>query len=138
MIFDRLERATRAMAVLLACASGCLDFSPIVVASAPDSGTTGDLCAACYRAANQPGPGCANEVAACNAIDRCKQAFECSEVKGCYRGSKENLVSCGTPCAAEAGVVTVDDPAIVAGTRFYACILGPCRQACFPETTRDQ
>jgi hypothetical protein len=113
-------------------AASCLEVSPIVVASSTNAANQSRECAACYTAPNDAGrPGCANEVTACYAVEKCKEAFDCSIEHGCFQGAREDLITCGQACASEAGFTSLSDTPFGLATNVYACLLGPCKDACF-------
>src|SRR5947207_1484065 len=132
MIFDR-----RVLPLLMGgffasiIVASCLDVSPIVVATSTNPSNQSRECAACYLQSNVPGPGCADEVTACSADARCRDAFQCSVTHGCFQGAKEQLITCGSGCATEAGFTSLSDTAYQLATALYACLLGPCKDACF-------
>ncbi|HEV8247311.1 MAG TPA: hypothetical protein VGP93_16145, partial [Polyangiaceae bacterium] len=102
-----------------------------MVATSTNASNQSRECAACYLTANNPGPGCADEVSACYASPKCKVAFECSVDRGCYQGAREELITCGSSCATEAGFTSLSGPDYELAVKVYACLLGPCRDACF-------
>jgi hypothetical protein len=62
-------------------------------------------CEACVRAPADPGPGCANFLAICNADLPCAATMECAIALGCLEQADQGLVvDCGRPCAVAAGL----------------------------------
>lgn len=87
-------------------------------------------CQACLTAPDQPGPGCATELAACKANAECAAAMACAFAKACFdRGSLSALISCGYPCAVEAGI-TLTDPAINLAYNLFQCAGKTCGVQC--------
>ena len=155
------RRARRVLALLglgLAAGSGaaagsaCLDATPVTVSNeetipdgAPpsadvqpgDGGTDREAeaapsaCDLCLHAPDTPGPGCADELAACQANPECGRAIACALGQGCFdMGSTAALVVCGLPCAAEAGIVTFTDPATTLAFNVFQCAGTTCATAC--------
>ena len=121
--------------VMTAAAAGCLDVTSVEVAP-PDASVAGaaGLCQECMFRENSPEqPGCSESFSACSQNDACLSAYLCSVDKGCYAGSKTQLISCGMPCASEAGIASLNDPAIAIAAAFFQCMQGPCGPACFPN-----
>src|SRR5258706_10485088 len=111
--------------------ASCLDVAPIVVAASTNASSKARECAVCYTAPDVPGPGCVDEVTACDADAKCKEAFDCSIEHGCFQGAREALISCGQACASEAGFTSLADNAYLLASNVYTCLLGPCKDACF-------
>ena len=128
----------------LCAASGCLDPAPVTV-TATGADASGDatsaaavaLCAECIMAPDQPGPGCATEMAACAALPVCETIVACANAAGCFaRGSLGAVEQCGLPCAAGSGLA-LGDPAYSAALQAFSCTVGPCGSACgLPEAGR--
>jgi hypothetical protein len=131
-------RAAVAAAVLLAgnVAVGCLDPSPYyldVDAAAPpprDAGADGGGCGRCLNAPDQPGPGCATEVAACQMDPVCRDTFACFQTRCEGLTSQEQVVGCGLPCAQEAGLTSTAGSTFTLATNVFNCLLGACLGAC--------
>lgn len=129
----------RALAIAFCLLQGCVDLTPVTV---PDAATPQDaemekdldrhaLCRLCIAAPNLPGPGCGNQLDACQATDRCREIYDCVYASGCFAGANRNeVISCGIPCASEAGALNPDDPAIVAVLAITDCAYGPCLSIC--------
>jgi hypothetical protein len=114
------------IAASLLCLHACLDTNAIDFVPAPittlppgDAGTDAedaDLrrpCQRCVEAPDEPGPGCGNAVAACVADPVCALVYECALAKGCLeKADQHDSVTCGVPCAEEAGVRTTTDPVV--------------------------
>ena len=128
--------------------SACLDmtpieFAPAVPEAAPppppiiDAGPdvpdvdTRPPCELCLESPDQPGPGCADELAACRADTKCKATYDCVLANGCLtKGSQKKMILCGLPCAENAGILTQDEPAAVLVLKVVACVQGACASAC--------
>jgi hypothetical protein len=121
----------------------CLDPSPYTMpASASDAAPPLDAsrdgdaaivttCTTCLQTPDTPGPGCADEVAACKASAKCNVALECALANACFeRGSLEKLVACGLPCAQDAGIVSNDDPALSQAYDLFHCAGTTCGGPC--------
>jgi hypothetical protein len=72
----------------------------------PDARADGPSpCESCVRAPPDPGPGCGDKFASCLADHGCGMTMECALRKGCGElGDRAAILSCGAPCAAEAGL----------------------------------
>ena len=91
----------------------------------------GELCLACLRAPTDPGPGCSDAYAQCAAVDHCIFLLECGTRLGCAgKPDQASVLTCGVPCALDAGIFDPAAPAIQAVTRVIGCIVGVCRPAC--------
>lgn len=138
-------------ALLAAAATGatvafvaCLDATPVTVAPldasadalggmAPDARPDARLtpCVRCIETPDQPGPGCGNELSTCMANTECAHALDCAIANGCFDlGSSGALISCGYPCAQEAGISTLNDPAITLAYGVFMCAAAACGPAC--------
>jgi hypothetical protein len=140
--------------VLLAVA--CLDMSPIIVENppvmrpdiyvprpdveVPDGADAAafdvDLrppCQMCLESPDQPGPGCAQEVAACNAIPQCAVTYACVVSSGClYLPTRAELAQCAIPCLQEAGITSMNTPAGMAAYNLTVCGFMICTKVCGP------
>ena len=132
----------------------CLDATPVTVASQVDSspppvdapvaaqdasrdsqpeaeaeaGPT--PCVKCLETPDDAGPGCGNELSACMANPKCAKAMQCAFANGCFdRGTMGGLISCGFPCAQQAGI-TLTDPAIDLAYAVFRCAAAACGPAC--------
>jgi len=123
--------------VVVMIVASCLDVSGVVVPVSIGAGSQSRECASCYSSPDSPGPGCADEVGACYEDERCKKAFVCSVEQGCFQGAKEQLISCGSECAHQAGFVSLQEQAYKLALDVYACLLGPCKDACFGQRSSD-
>lgn len=101
------------------------------VIQAADGGLT--ECRKCMLAPKDPGPGCANEFAACQGNELCVQHLECVEERGCSNlASREELFQCGSACY-EDHHVDINDPAVGLGYALYRCRIGACGSICHPD-----
>jgi len=123
--------------VVVTIVVGCLDVSGVSVPASIGAASQSRECASCYSSPDSPGPGCADEVAACYADERCKKAFVCSVEQGCFQGAKEQLITCGSECSRRAGFVSMQEHAYQLALDVYACLLGPCKDACFGRRSTD-
>ena len=91
-------------------------------------------CRACLGAANDPGPGCADELMRCGP-PRCSAMFECGYAAGCYFMPTINeSVQCQLPCVGP--IIGTDDPAIVPLTQLVMCAYAKCAEACTVRPTQ--
>ena len=106
------------------------------VVSVSDGETDGDAepplsCRACLEAPEDPGPGCAALTAACTSDMKCNIIYECAFEIGCwFLPTQAEIVSCGFPCYARAGVSNPADPVFTLGTPVVQCVLSVCQPAC--------
>lgn len=88
-------------------------------------------CEQCIESPDQPGPGCADELAACRADPRCNATYDCVIAHSCLtRGSQRRIILCGLPCAQDAGIIAQDDPAAVLVLAVVACLQTACPSEC--------
>lgn len=89
-------------------------------------------CQQCLEAPNQPGPGCANELAACQANALCADHLVCLEQQGCTAlTTREEMFTCGTQCWQDRHV-DINDPAVALGYAVYRCRITSCGSICYP------
>ena len=106
---------------------------PPVVDAGPDvpDVDTRPPCDQCLASPDQPGPGCADELAACLADTKCHAMYECVVAQQCLtKGSQKKIILCGLPCAESAGIVTQDEPAVVFVLAVVSCLQSACAVAC--------
>lgn len=134
---------TAAIAVAVALVA-CLDPTPYVLPASPaaDAGPpppdSGDAeadavppCEACLHAPSAPGPGCGDVIAICVDDAKCNAALACASSDGCFeRGSLSQLISCGLPCATDAGILAQNDPALEKAYRVFQCAGSACAAPC--------
>ena len=88
-------------------------------------------CIQCLEAPDQPGPGCADELADCRADPKCSATYDCVLAKSCLtKGEQKKIILCGLPCAQEAGIIAQDDPAAVLILGVVGCIQSACPSQC--------
>jgi hypothetical protein len=123
---------------LLAAGSvGCLDPEPVNV-ERKDQVTASAACLKCLSTPDVPGPGCADEVAACRAAQTCSRGYDCSFQRGCVGGTIKTFVACLPACTLAAGFMSQDDPGRIAGLRIYECLTrGGCSSVCFTDSQGD-
>ena len=148
------RRASRMFAALVFAFAGillvaCLDATPYTmppptndggatrtIDAAEDADAAMTTCRACLGAPDAPGPGCGDELAACQADPKCGAALACALADGCFdRGSLGQLVVCGLPCAKAAGIVSNDDPAVTQAFNFLHCAGTTCVTPCHLAST---
>jgi hypothetical protein len=124
---------------------GCLDADPSPFtprdAGIPDTDPAGrdvatdvdwrESCAQCFRTPADPGPGCAEAYDACFANAQCVSILECGFVAECWKKTEQaEIITCGTPCALEAGVFNPADISVQLLTPIIGCALTVCHPAC--------
>ena len=128
----------------------CTDLTPFVLPEVPDAGPpdagprpdSGEpvdsgptACELCLRSPDTTG-GCADEVATCEADPKCAATLRCALDNGCLAfPSQKDKLTCGTPCAAAAGVSSQTDPAIALVFAVLNCQSSSCTAPC--ETPPD-
>ncbi len=137
MISDKRLWTVPFVGAFVSMVVACLDTSGVVVPASLDATSQSRECASCYSSPDRPGPGCSDQVNACFADGMCKKAFVCSVEHGCFQGAKEELIACGSECANLAGFVSLQDKAYQLASAVYACLLGPCNDACFGRHSVD-
>ena len=120
--------------------TACLDLTPTVVGVA-EGGRDGaseeaqTACRECVLAAHEPGPGCADEFAACGLNDTCARIIACSFDDLCYGSTIKSYLACSAPC--QSLLPAVDDPAVPLLLPLYNCATtGSCAAACFPAESK--
>jgi hypothetical protein len=99
--------------------------------SGSDAQTAADVCDACLHGPNDPGPGCADEYAACDADAKCKAQQECYQERCSTKTASADVFRCGSQCFADLGVA-IDDPASTLSYNIFLCSTGSCKSVCFP------
>ena len=140
---------TAAISILILLAAshpGCIDANPStfpdpdagpvivrpdVVRDTADDADLHAACRACLTAPEDPGPGCGSALAACVANEKCEKIYECGFHRDCWSlPTQTDIINCGFPCFAEAGVTDFADPAVTLIQAVSPCVLGPCQPAC--------
>jgi hypothetical protein len=117
--------------------AGCLDPEPVHV-ERTDLVTASAACLKCLITPDVPGPGCADEVAACRAAQTCSRGYDCTFQRGCVGGSVKTFTNCLPACTVAAGFASQDDPGRIAGLRIYECLTrGGCASVCFTDAQTD-
>jgi hypothetical protein len=139
-------------------AAACLDLTPYLYEAAPDSGPPPSYDAGvdagladveidgdafvdvdnrppCVRCLNTPddaaAPGCADEIEACLENAACASVYTCAVANGCFQQpSFRDIVNCGLPCVAEAGIYQSSDPAVTLIYNVAVCAQGNCNGPC--------
>lgn len=126
--------------VQLAVTIACVDTTPIEVPSAAlDGGADANgACLACIESPNAPGPGCADELAACDQYALCTSTGQCAIASHCYDApSIADFASCSVECGEEIGIAA-DPDALAAATAVFICTIGFCNDVCgVPTPTAD-
>lgn len=92
----------------------------------PDAGDGGD--AAARVEAGLPASYCYTP---CGKDGRCTNAFQCLEFASCIEGrSRDEAVSCGLPCAQQAGITTQEDPSAKLLLGLLDCAVAQCPTDC--------
>ncbi len=115
--------------------AGCLDPQPLPFSSSTNA-TASAACLKCLGTPDVPGPGCADEIAACRGTPTCSRSYDCSLQRGCIGGAVSALVACLPECTRAAGIQGSDDPGRITGLAVYECITrGACASLCFTDAT---
>jgi hypothetical protein len=131
-----IEKAT-VFGLLLGASVGCLDPEPVFI-ERKDQVTASPACLKCLTTPDVPGPGCADEVAACRAAATCSRGYDCTFQRGCVGGTVKAFTACLPACTLAAGFTAPDDPGRLAGLRVYECLTrGGCASLCFTDSTAD-
>jgi hypothetical protein len=129
-----LARTLPVLALIALVTSGCLDLTATEVTGSGDASVGGFAvdCQACIFRSGVDQPGCGDPMIACNADSVCSAAFMCALGKGCFTtGTSADLVTCGVPCAFEAGITTLNDPGLTNAAALFQCIGSTCASSCF-------
>ncbi len=129
---------------MMGFASSCVDTTPIYVADSSqyvvpmeagiDAGES--ACMRCQRAPDVPGPGCADELAACYTHPSCAKTADCSKAAGCYDlGNSADWTSCSLTCG-EKEKLGEDPAALGAAYTNFNCLQRVCAGPC-NEGARD-
>ena len=95
-------------------------------------------CLKCLTTPDVPGPGCADEVAACRVAQTCSRGYDCQFQRGCVGGTIKTFTACLPGCTLAAGFTSPDDPGRIAGLRIYECLTrGACSNLCFTDANSD-
>lgn len=140
--------ALAAAGVAAAAAIACLDLTPVTyvppqpdaesdTGAALDAGADADVdprgeCVHCITEPDDASPrGCADEVAACQASPECAATYACALARHCFeQPTFTKLVGCGLPCAIEAGIVDLQDPAFALINNTAICAARYCNVPC--------
>ncbi|HEX8794884.1 MAG TPA: hypothetical protein VF765_28250 [Polyangiaceae bacterium] len=118
------------------------DNGPTPEGSRSDAAVDGDASApevvvppTCIGCLNTPDdaspPGCASEIAACNANTKCAATYVCAVADNCFKQpSFRDIVNCGIPCAEDAGIVSSSDPAVQLIYNIAVCASCNCNAIC--------
>lgn len=139
---SRLFRTVAAVVLVGIVCPACLDPTPIIVkkdASTAPGDATADAnvhpaCRACLEAPSSPGPGCGDDFDKCGSTGTCRQIYDCALKKDCFfKASVNASISCGVPCAVQAGTTNQHDPSIGAILSLAACAHQACASVCEPR-----
>ena len=129
--------------------AGCLGISSCLAAvacinidpswdeadTATASGTVPVACQQCREAPSDPGPGCADELAVCNANETCVALDRCVILSGCHPSENlQGFLGCARPCADEHGVTLYDDIYQIAMPLGF-CVMDNCEAECSVPVT---
>ncbi len=136
----------------VAWAGACMDLTPVEVTPklAETDATVSDAfltdapedalspCEACLARKGDAAPGCGADLATCVELPECQNMLGCVLERGCLALPFNQIVSCGIPCAAEAGITSLDDPALKPLFVFGGCARVQCGDLCgFPRDVGD-
>ncbi|HEX7671832.1 MAG TPA: hypothetical protein VF395_19695 [Polyangiaceae bacterium] len=129
-------------ALIALVVTACTGIDPVIVKpkSSPQPAADGGgdvaalppLCTPCLQAPDLPGPGCADEVKACDDDPKCKAQQACYAEQCGWARAPSDVFACGSQCFAGLGVATAD-PASLLSYRIYLCSTGACKPICFPD-----
>ena len=133
----------RIVVTLGLASSACLDGSPLIVpeeAGLEDGGQPEDVeidgdifspCRDCFMGLTDADVTCAATWGPCSADPKCAGTLECALLAGCLAlPSLPDIVTCGTPCATQAGIFRADDPAVGLILPVLDCVVRECRAVC--------
>jgi len=113
----------------LALLFACLDVNPITVAPRDAGFLPEASCTVCLE--RPPDDGCREILDSCRADPRCAPVLTCLEALRCFdRPTLDDKLTCGLPCAIEAGITRTDDPTIVHLLDLVKCGQMRCAVAC--------
>ena len=132
-----MRRAAVVLAILAALlppaalvAFGCLDVTPIYVPTR-DAGLLPD--ASCSTCLQRPEEllGCDGELGKCRDDPRCAPVLMCVDTLQCFdRPTLDDKLTCGLPCAIEAGITNTADPTIAYLLDVIKCGQARCPGPC--------
>jgi hypothetical protein len=134
--------ASRALRVLVlaafasAAAAGvvavqaCLEVTPITVPPRDASSFLKGGCSACVSAPSAQG-GCSNARDECFAEPACAAIMACIDQNDCFDGPTfTDKITCGIPCALDAGVSSYVDPRLQGLLNTVECAQKQCATVC--------
>ena len=89
------------------------------------------VCNQCLEAPSSPGPGCADQYAACYADKNCNAQQQCYNRRCANETRSVDVFRCGSECFAEL-LIPASDPAATLSYNIFLCSTGPCKPVCFP------
>jgi hypothetical protein len=112
--------------------AACLDLTPSVIEKATDDAAPGTTleCLQCLSAPNVPGPGCGDQLVACQMVPICSRGMECTFRQGCYGLQIDELPICFRACADLVGFRSTDSPETKPALEWYQCSTTHCRDVC--------
>jgi hypothetical protein len=111
-------------AALVRLAPACLEITPIIVEKEASS-VGAD--AGCVRCLETPG-NCLDLIDSCKTDTRCLPVYECMSREQCLDlPTLGDKITCGLPCAADAGVTRLDDPLV---KDYLIALVGCGRDKC--------
>lgn len=112
----------------------CLDTTPVSVTTdgppafadaGADASTPISVCEACMKTK------CAAVVGKCDMTPHCTAIRECARDRGCFLYTHvKDAIPCATPCAADAGVTSGDDPTVPISLELFSCASMSCGDVC--------
>ncbi|MCA9627320.1 MAG: hypothetical protein KC766_06630 [Myxococcales bacterium] len=118
----------------LSSLGACLDLEPTtgVEQQLPqgDGGALSDECLACTRGDSALALDCAEAYGRCAENEACSSIIDCSLERSCFNLSGSEQINCSIPCGFEAGLTSLDDPAIQLVAAWSGCIIPACSEVC--------
>lgn len=118
----------------LAGSAACLDLEPTtdVEQQLPqgDGGMLSDECLACTKGEASQSLDCAGAYQACADNAACAYIYDCSLERGCFTLPGTEQINCSIPCGFEAGLTSLDDPAIELVAGWSYCVIPACSEVC--------
>lgn len=124
----------RTFLALVLLMPACLDTTPITVTQTTptmfDAGVDGaaspiELCEACMTSK------CASVVMKCDETPHCPAIRACARDLGCFLYTRvKDAIPCATPCAADAGVTSGEDPTVPISLELFSCASMSCSDVC--------
>lgn len=133
-----MTRARTVSAVMVslcvfAAAEACRDIEPATYEQrAIDGGAnplTDQACLLCVRL-EESTEECRAARADCDEQESCDFAMTCAIERGCLSQPASDIALCAIPCAADAGILSAEDPAVTNAFILIDCLRQGCQEEC--------